>query len=156
MQTYYKQRGVGLLEVLIAVLILSVSLLAIASLQTRSLQYNQSAYVRSQINILAYDIFDRIRANRTNIDNYALDAGDEASAGTDRASVDTREWLESIQRVWPNATASLECTLIAGTNVHKCTASVSWDERTYILRDDEPSEDEDADMRPTFTYTTSI
>lgn len=156
MHTYYKQRGVGLLEVLIAVLILSVSLLAIASLQTRSLQYNQSAYVRSQINILAYDIFDRIRANRTNINNYALASGDAAPTGEDMVSVDTREWLESIQRVWPGATASLECALIEGTNVHKCEATISWSEREYILRDGEPSDDEDADMNPVFTYTTSI
>lgn len=56
-----KQRGVGLIEVMVTVLILATSLLAMAALQTRSLQHNHSAFLRSQANIIAYDIIDRIR-----------------------------------------------------------------------------------------------
>lgn len=59
-----RQNGFTLLEVLIAMVILSVGLLGLASLQARSLSTNQSAYLRSQANVLAYSIIDRIRANR--------------------------------------------------------------------------------------------
>src|SRR5690606_2681955 len=101
-------------------------------------------------------IFDRIRANRTNIDKYALASGAAAPAGTDIASTDMREWLEGLKKVWPDDTASLTCASIAGSNIHKCEAPVSWNEREHILRDGEPSDDEDVEMNPTFTYTTSI
>jgi type IV pilus assembly protein PilV len=56
------QTGVGLIEVLITVLVLSISLMTLAALQTRSLQYNHSAYMASQANVVVYDILDRIRA----------------------------------------------------------------------------------------------
>ncbi|WP_193907593.1 type IV pilus modification protein PilV [Cellvibrio polysaccharolyticus] len=149
-----KQAGVGLLEVLIAVLILSVSLLAIASLQSRSLQYNQSAYVRSQVNILAYDIFDRIRSNRPDIASYALSFGDEAPSGGGIANTDMKTWMESMQRVLPEAEAELACTPVESDKLHKCKVSIRWTENNIF---DEQDEDAlDAEARSTLTYTTSI
>lgn len=56
-------KGFTLLEVLIAVLILSIGLLGIAGLQAKGLQFNHSAYLRTQATFLAYDIADRMRAN---------------------------------------------------------------------------------------------
>jgi type IV pilus assembly protein PilV len=58
-----KQQGASMLEVLIAVLILAIGLLGVASLQLWGLRYNQSAYLRSQATIIAYDMADRMRAN---------------------------------------------------------------------------------------------
>ena len=55
--------GFTLIEVLIAVLVLSIGLLGLASLQAASLKNNYSAYMRSQAAILANDMADRIRAN---------------------------------------------------------------------------------------------
>ena len=66
-------RGFTLIEVLVTLLILAIGLLGVAALQFRGLQYNQDAYVRSQVSFLAYDISDRMRMNRTNIANYAPD-----------------------------------------------------------------------------------
>ncbi len=43
---------------------LSIGLLGIAALQMTSLRTNQGAHVRSQASVLAYDITDRMRANR--------------------------------------------------------------------------------------------
>ena len=37
------ERGVGLIEVLVTLLILSTTLIALSALQTRSLQFNQGA-----------------------------------------------------------------------------------------------------------------
>jgi len=58
------QRGFTLLEVLIAVVILSVGLLGLAALQATSLKSNHHSLIRSQIAILSYDMVDRMRANR--------------------------------------------------------------------------------------------
>lgn len=57
------QRGLTLMEVLVAVLILSIGLLGIAGLQLGALKSNTSAYYTSQGTWLAYDMADRMRAN---------------------------------------------------------------------------------------------
>ncbi len=64
------QRGFTLIEVLIALLILAIGVLGIAALQFKALKYSKDSFLRSQINFLAYDIADRMRANRTNATDY--------------------------------------------------------------------------------------
>jgi type IV pilus assembly protein PilV len=71
------ERGFSLLEVMIALLVLSIGLLGIAGLQTFSLQYNHQSYERTQATVLISEIFDRIMANPTaaragNYDSVAL------------------------------------------------------------------------------------
>lgn len=58
-----KTKGFTLVEVLVAMAILAVGLLGLASLQAIALKDNQDAYLRSQANLLAYEMSDRIRAN---------------------------------------------------------------------------------------------
>lgn len=58
-----KDTGFSLLEVLIALLVLSVGLLGIAGLQTFSLQFNHQSYERTQATLLISDIAERITAN---------------------------------------------------------------------------------------------
>ena len=60
-------QGFTLLEVLIAVVVLSVGLLGVASLQALGQQSNHSAYLRSQTTALAYDMIDRMRANHAGV-----------------------------------------------------------------------------------------
>ena len=55
--------GFTLLEVLIALLILSIGLLGLAALQTTGLRSNQMASMRTLATTTAYDIIDRMRAN---------------------------------------------------------------------------------------------
>ncbi|MGH8194796.1 MAG: type IV pilus modification protein PilV [Woeseiaceae bacterium] len=57
-------RGLTLVEILVALLILSIGLLGLAGLQTLSLRFNTSAYFRTQATTLAYSLADRMRANR--------------------------------------------------------------------------------------------
>lgn len=66
-------RGFTLIEVLIALLIVAVGLLSVAALQLQGLKYNHEAYLRSQINILAYDMAERMRLNRNNAADYVDD-----------------------------------------------------------------------------------
>lgn len=58
------QTGTSLLEVLIAVVILSIGLLGLAGLQVAGLRVNQGAMQRSQATMLAYDVLDRMRSDR--------------------------------------------------------------------------------------------
>lgn len=57
------QGGFSLIEVLVAVLVVSVGVLGVAALQLVSLQNNTSALLRTQAFQYAYDIIDRARAN---------------------------------------------------------------------------------------------
>lgn len=72
-----KHAGFTLLEVLIALLVLSMGLLGLAALQTLGLRFNHQSYQRTQAVFQAYDMIDRIRANPTaksngNYNNVAL------------------------------------------------------------------------------------
>ena len=58
-------RGATLIEVLVSLLVLSIGLLGVAALLSSGLRNNYSAHLRSQATVLAHDIVDRMRANRT-------------------------------------------------------------------------------------------
>jgi len=57
------QRGVGLIEVLVAVLLLSIAFLGVAALQAKSLSTNNSAMARSMATMASYSILDAMRAD---------------------------------------------------------------------------------------------
>jgi type IV pilus assembly protein PilV len=142
------QRGVGLIEVLVTLLILSTSLLALGAMQTRSLQFNQGAYFRSQANIFAYDILDRMRINLKNISDY--ESGlihvkeTEEPVLTPLAAADLHAWRRNISAELPNGKGGIDCD--AATNI--CTLTIEWDELN--------STGDDAENKTTFTYSARL
>lgn len=62
----YRQTGVGMIEVLVAVLLLAVGFLGMAALQASSLSTNNSAMARSMATIASYSILDAMRADVVN------------------------------------------------------------------------------------------
>lgn len=122
--------GFTMIEVLIALIVLSLGLLGLASLQVATTKYNHSAYLRSQATRLAYSMADRMRANRS----AALESGaysgvdfvaDPACGAIDGATVAERDIS-----AWRN---SLACSLPAGNgriqvNADLVTISVRWDD----------------------------
>lgn len=73
-------RGFSLIEVLIALIILSVGMLGIAGLYVHSMQAGRTSMFRHQAVILAGDVADRIRANPRAAAAYA-------GAGADNSCV---------------------------------------------------------------------
>ena len=61
--TRFQQHGVGLIEVLAAVIILSIGFLAAGRMQVQGVRAAQEANVRSQAFFLVNDMADRMRAN---------------------------------------------------------------------------------------------
>lgn len=61
--------GFTLVEILVSVLVLGIGLLGLAGLQTTGLKSNHSANLRTQATLLAYDMADRIRANKAGFDS---------------------------------------------------------------------------------------
>ena len=62
---YCNTTGFSLIEVLVSMVILAIGLLGLGALQGISLKNNQDAYLYSQANALAYEMSDRIKANKT-------------------------------------------------------------------------------------------
>ena len=77
------QRGVGLVEILIAVVLVSIGFLAAARMQVQGMRFSQSAYFQSQAYFLAGDMIDRMRANARGVDDSAYDAVDTDEAVAD-------------------------------------------------------------------------
>ncbi len=85
-----RERGFSLLEVLIAMVVLSIGLLGIAAMSIESFRHGQSALLRSKALNLAADMADTIRANRRalQVDPNAFVVG-FADDGTDNGCTDT-------------------------------------------------------------------
>jgi type IV pilus assembly protein PilV len=120
------QNGATLIEVLIAVLILSVGMLGMASLQTRAMQFSQSAYYQSQTGVLAQDLFDRMRASNDGTGTLnkffhgmedSIPASYTSCYGADdstsctpavMARYDLYSWLTDVSVLLPNGKAQVE------------------------------------------------
>lgn len=76
-----RQSGFSLLEVLIAILVLSFGLLGFALMQTMNVRFVQSSNYRTQATNLAYDLIEQMRSNRYQANWYS-------SASFDPGSVD--------------------------------------------------------------------
>ncbi len=123
----YSQSGFSLMEVLIALLIMSIGLLGLAALQATSLKANHGAYQRTQATFLAYDIMDRMRANRIQAAAGSYNLAMTASApspSTVLADNDVNDWMTNfIQVLLPGGDGSINCDANA-----VCTVVVQWDE----------------------------
>jgi len=102
------QRGTTLIEVLVALVVLSVGLLGIAALQMTSLRNNRGAHLRSQAQVLAYDIADRMRANRdVALANAYVITMTGTPAGTGLVLTDLQEWKNTLAAVLPGGNGEI-------------------------------------------------
>jgi len=127
-----KQSGLSMLEVLVTILIMSVGLLGLAGLTAASIRNNHGAYHRTQAVWLAYDIADRMRANRAVAIgggyNHALNAA--APVGGAVNQVDLQQWVARLGSL-PNGTGSVNVaadqsvTIIVQWNDSRSTAGIA-------------------------------
>lgn len=79
--TSRKHHGFSLIEVLVALFVLSIGLLGLAALQATGLRFNHQSYQRTQATMLSYDIIDRIRANPVGLNADTYDSVPSGPAG---------------------------------------------------------------------------
>ncbi|WP_447894508.1 MULTISPECIES: type IV pilus modification protein PilV [unclassified Vreelandella] len=103
------QRGVSLLEALIAMLIMSIGLLGVVALQTQALSQQRSAYLETQATNMAQDMLDRIRANKEDARAYALTPG-QPSSGSGLVASDTQGWVRDLADVLPQGLGEVVVT----------------------------------------------
>jgi len=144
LQTPTRSGGFSLLEVLIALVILSVGLLGIAAMLSTTVKSNDSAYMRSQATSLAYNVIDRMRANQNAAQNgdYDIAIGTAAPgssticngalancSATTLADFDLTQWkqaLASSANGLPAGDGSIAVNSVAG--VFTVTVTVQWND----------------------------
>lgn len=157
------QKGVGLIEVLVAIFILTGGLMGLAALQTKSLRYNHEAYMRTVASILSSDMIDRLRANSDEAlatNNYRFTLGQNASGDADACEVaacsesaladyDYKQWSDEIASQLPGGIGSVTPGTIN---------AAGWREYSIVIQFNSISVDKTSDNATTssFTYRTRI
>jgi type IV pilus assembly protein PilV len=122
-------RGFTLVEVLIALLVLSIGMLGIAALYLESLRASRSALVRTQAVMLAADIADRIRANRDPAGIYDCGGTCEAGEGGNAIAVaDLNAWRVAVETQLPGGMGSVAFAAGAANTPNAYTVIISWTE----------------------------
>src|SRR5690554_795872 len=120
-----RQTGISLLEVLIAMLILSLGLLGLAGLQMSALRNNQSAMERSMAVVESYSIVDAMRIAPNAVDNgdFDLSLEDSPASGT-FAGNQLIEWRDRLQDLLgESARGAVNCVDSV------CTVTIEWDDQ---------------------------
>ena len=115
------QQGVGLLEVMIAVLVLAIGILGIAALQAITLKNTGSSAARTQAAIQAYSMLDMVRADRANVATYNTNTYVAGSGGGTPGTM--AGWLDGlITAIDPSAKGMVVCD----ANSMICSVGVQW------------------------------
>ena len=129
MTSIARHRGLGftLVEVLIALVVLSIGMLGIAALYLDTLQASRGALLRTQAVALASDLGDRIVANRNPADAYNC-GGDCASGegGNAIAIADINGWLAAIADQLPGGTGAVRYVAPGANAPAQYMVTVGW------------------------------
>lgn len=143
------QQGLGFVEILITIVLVSIGILGVAGLHMTSLKHSQNSYMQTVAMLQAYDMADRIRANSEGA--YQGAYNNITSAPDDPQCIstacDSEELAEYDAFDWNSDNAYL-LPLGAGTvtgNSTEFTITVRWDgnRRGATGLDCDPDDDDD-------------
>ena len=129
------QKGLSLIEVMIALAVFSFGLLALAALMASGLKYNTSALHRSYATNQAYDMADRMRANRLGLDagyyNNLSDSGtdpgciESGCTPEQMAQYDTWQWNSDNARLLPEGVGTVS---LKSSDSGIYTITIAWND----------------------------
>ena len=133
--TALRQKGLSLIEVMIALAVFSFGLLALAALMASGLKYNTSALHRSYATSQAYDMADRMRANRLGLDAGYYNDLSESDTDPDciesgctpeqMAHYDTWQWNTDNARLLPEGAGTVS---LKSNDSGIYTITVAWND----------------------------
>ena len=142
-----KQKGSSLIEVLIAIFIMSIGLLGMAGLVAASGSYNKLGQIRSTAMLLVSDYTDRARANLIGFDAskyakstvYAYSTTLDAESGCtnaktaacssdDIAALDQTQWRNLLRRRLPGGDAFVVSSYTAASGERFMDIWIMWAE----------------------------
>lgn len=125
----FRQSGVSLLEVLIALLVLAVGVLGAVLLQTNALRYSASAADHTQATFIAYDMLDRMRANPTDLPSYATSVTPGCDAASSSASIlaaDLADFSHAVSCLLPVGHGQV------AIDGQRATVTLAWSEERIV------------------------
>jgi type IV pilus assembly protein PilV len=125
-----RQQGVSLVEVMIAVIVVSLGMIGVLGAHSRGFSNTSSAGYRTQATLLAGGIVERARANLGNDYSIAMGA---ATGGNGQAANDLATWKTQLARAMPDGDGSVEIATVVdpgtGALVRQMRVLVRWDDR---------------------------
>lgn len=131
------QRGISLIESLIAIVVMALGILGILGVQMRTLTDTQAGVRRAQAIRLIEDLAERLQNNPDSLNNLAIYAtsptsgGDCESSACDPAQLATYDlfkWREQVKSALPGGTAKVFVPL-GGTR--QLGVMIGWRENRY-------------------------
>lgn len=129
MNTNYRQNGMALIEVMIAVVVLAIGVLGAVGLQARSLAALSSAGARVDATIAAERAIGLMWTDQANLGNYVWNS----TGGP--APAELANWFADTQAQLPNATAVITVTPVAGSTANQISVTLTWQRRTGAVGD---------------------
>ena len=147
-------RGFSLIEVMVAVLVISIGLLGMAKMQALALSSSGSARLRSLAALEASSLASTMGADRNywsaapaagahftvtiqgtkiTTPDVTLSTAQTCTNGTtctvaQMASFDLQNWVSNLNTLIPNESATVDCFMPAAANPVTCTITITWAE----------------------------
>jgi type IV pilus assembly protein PilV len=122
-----RQRGIALLEAMIAIVILGIGLIGTVGLQARAYSALSDAGMRTEATMAAEKLLGTMSADLANITSYSL-------AANDTPNQFVGAWVRETQRFIPGAVTSVTVTPLVGRV--KVDITITWRRKA---KDDESS-----------------
>jgi type IV pilus assembly protein PilV len=147
-------KGIGLIEILVSLFVVSMTIIGVMALQGNSLKNNQGAWLRSYANIMSNDIFERMIANRqyamAGAYDHALGSSIPSASGS-MANIDLNQWLTGLANGLPEGDGSVACD-----SDGLCSVQVQWKDMSVNEDSNDDGEVSDDDRMLVISLVSSI
>lgn len=148
-----RQWGFTLLEVLVALLVISIGLLGIAGMQALAINNTSVARVQSLAALQAASLASAMQANEAfwalngslaatdvngavlsdaTLNSQAVDCSTAVCSPVQMAGWDVKQWGQDLANMLPGGSGRIICNNVVGAPI-TCTINVSWQEKTVGL-----------------------
>lgn len=136
--TNTQQKGFTLIEVLVALVVVTMGLIGMAGIQGAAVKYTKSAEGRNHAVQLAYDMQDRIRTSRATLVNGGFASASSfqsipcvrnfAGTAVVQAEADIDMWRNQVACLLPSGQGRIEIGTADASGLFPVTVSVQWSE----------------------------
>lgn len=114
-----RQRGIALLEALIATLLLAIGLLGAIGMQARAYSALSEASMRAEASMASEKLLALMTIDQLNLASYAY-------TGSGAASVQLAGWLAETRSAIPGAGVQVQVSPVAATSRSVINIAISW------------------------------
>ncbi len=141
---FHCNSGFTLIEVLVALLVVTIGLIGMAGIQAAAVKYTKGAEFRNHAIRLNYDMLDRMRASLASVETGAYRSASSFQSATCNLNfvaanavqdeADIAIWLNQIACLLPRSTGRGQILVGAptATGAFPVTVTIEWSEERYI------------------------